>query len=45
METTDLLYLPREFGERGLKSIESTYKNISVKTATYCMQMKIQLCA
>ena len=30
---TDLLYLPRKFGGRGLKSVESTYKNIKVKTA------------
>ena len=33
MGTTDLLYLPRKFGGRGLKSVESTYKNIKVKTA------------
>ena len=36
MGTMDLLYLPRKFGGRGLKSVESTYKNIKVK---------IQLCA
>ena len=33
MGTTDLLYLPRKFGGRGLKSVESTYRNIKVKTA------------
>ena len=33
MGTTDLLYLPTKFGGRGLKSVESTYKNIKVKTA------------
>ena len=33
MGTTDLLYLPRKCGGRGLKSVESTYKNIKVKTA------------
>ena len=33
MGTTDLLYLARKYGGRGLKSVESTYKNIKVKTA------------
>ena len=33
MGTTDLYYLPREFGGRGLKSVHSTYKNMKVKTA------------
>ncbi|CAH3114311.1 unnamed protein product [Pocillopora meandrina] len=33
MGTTDLIYLSRKFGGRGLKSVESTYKNIKVKTA------------
>ena len=33
MGTTDLLYLPRKFKGRSLKSVESTYKNINVKTA------------
>ena len=33
MGTTDLLYLPRKFGRRHLKSVESTYRNIKVKTA------------
>ena len=31
MGTTDLLYLPRKFGGRGLKSVESTYKNREFK--------------
>ena len=29
----DLLYLATKYGGRGLKSVESTYKNIKVKTA------------
>ena len=33
MGITDLLYLLRKFGGRGLKSVESTHKNIKVKTA------------
>ena len=33
MGTTDLLYLARKYGGRGPKSVESTYKNIKVKTA------------
>ena len=32
MGTTDLVYLPRKFGGGRLKSVESTYKNIKVKT-------------
>ena len=31
--TTDLLYLARKHGGRGLKSVESTYKAFKVKTA------------
>ena len=31
MGKTDLLYLPRKFGGRGLKSVESTYKNRELK--------------
>ena len=30
MGTTDLLYLPRKFEGRGLKSVDSTYKNINI---------------
>ena len=33
MGKTDLLYLPRKFKGRGLNAVESTYKNIKVKTA------------
>ena len=30
MGTTDLLYLPRKLEGRGLKSVDSTYKNINI---------------
>ena len=41
MGTTDLLYMERKHGERVLKSVESTYKVIKVKTAIKLTQVKI----
>ena len=38
MGTTDLLYLPRKLGGRGLKSVESTYRYIKMKTVKSYMK-------